>query len=82
MADLEVGDLIAGTASAGEVVVVADLAYVAGGQAGRVVEMVEERRAAGDAIGRGGAAAGEAGGVAGQTGQGVSIGWACGVADP
>lgn len=47
MTDLKVCDLIAGTASAGEVVIVADLTYIAGGEAGGVVEMVEEGRAAG-----------------------------------
>lgn len=43
MTDLKVGNFIAGAASAGEVVIVADFAYVAGGEAGGVVEMVEER---------------------------------------
>lgn len=50
MTHLEVRDLIAGTASAGEVVIVAEFSNVAGGEAGGVVEMVEEGRAAGQAI--------------------------------
>jgi hypothetical protein len=73
LALFEVGHLPSCALSAGKVVVVAQFPQVAGREARRKVEMVEERRAAGHTIRGGGTSAGQAGLVAGQTDRRVCV---------